>query len=206
MQVLQYAQLAQSAYTDKPTFGDHDSASRAVVSNTEDGQVVAIPGTDNIHCFLADMDIEVISINGLGSIHAGFYEAFLPIKAQLMLCEPVAITGHSLGASMAILYAAELCLAGKPPKAVFAFEPPRACIDSTLAELFASHGVKLHLTWYGEDLIPCIPRLTHSWQHPSELVRIGSSWEEHLPIPIPNIDDHFIANVVKWYSDNPTEI
>ena len=205
MNVLTYALLAESAYTSKPTFGDEDSASRAYVSETDEGQCVSFPGTDNAACFLADLDIETISISGLGTIHAGFYEAFLPLKAQLMLCEPTVITGHSLGASLAILYAAELCLAGTPPKAVLAFEPPRVSIDDALAKLFAAHRVKLLLTWYGEDIVTTVPRLFHNWQHPCELTRIGSTWMERLPVPIVNIQDHAITNCVNFYTDNPTE-
>ena len=206
MNVLTYALLSESAYTSKPTFGDEDSASRAIVSATDDGQCVSFPGTDNAACFLADLDIETISVGGLGTIHSGFYEAFLPLKAQLMLCEPSVVTGHSLGAALAILYAAELCLAGTPPKAVLAFEPPRVSIDNTLTELFAAHSVKLLLTWYGEDIVPCIPRVLHDWQHPAPLTRLGHTWEEDMPIPIPNIEDHAIGNLVQWYIDHPTEI
>jgi hypothetical protein len=206
MNVLDYALLAQAAYTTEPTFGDHDSASRAVVSNNADGQVVSFPGTDNAACFLADLDIDIITINGLGSIHSGFYEAFLPLKLQLMLCEPAVVTGHSLGASMALLYAAELCLAGKPPKAVLAFEPPHASIDGTLAKLFAAHGVKLLLTQYSEDIVPTVPRIFHPWQHAAPLTRIGTSWEAHLPVPMLNISDHSIAHCVQFYTDNPTAI
>lgn len=194
---LKYALLAQAAYSEKPTFGDENSAARAIVSNNDDGQVISIPGTDNIACFLADLDIETITVNGLGRMHSGFYEAFLEMKSQLMLCAPSVITGHSLGAALSLIYAAELCLAGKPPKAVYAFEPPRISTDSVIAELLASHGVSLHLTQFGQDIVPMIPRILHDWQHPSWLIKIG---RPHLTIP--NVHDHSIDNVVKWYSEN----
>jgi len=81
--------------------------------------------------------------------------------------------GHSEGAALALLCAAQLCLAGRPPKAVWAFEPPRVSADGTLAALFAAHGVQLTLTQNGEDIVPMVPRLGEAWQHPAPLQRIG---------------------------------
>jgi hypothetical protein len=99
--------------------------------------------------------------------------------------------GHSEGAALAVLFAAELCLAGRPPKAVYAFEPPRVTADGAMAALFARCGVDLVLTQNGNDVVPDVPRLMEPWQHPAALQRIGRA-----ALPFPNVDDHLIAHVV----------
>ena len=192
---LRYAILARDSYTLPPDIGQQDSASRAIVTVTNDGLIVAIPGTDNVACFLADLDIELQTVAGMGQVHRGFYQAYSDISGDLMRLSPAVVTGHSLGASMSLLYAAELCLAGRPPKAVYAFEPPRVSIDSTIGDLLRKHGVALRLTRFGRDIVPCIPRLLHSWQHPCEPNAIGVASE-----PIWNVHDHSIDNVVAFYS------
>ena len=74
-----FALLAQEAYFAKPDIGKADSASRAIVRHTADGLVVAFPGTDNVACWLADLDIHQIPVEGAGNVHAGFWRAWQTI-------------------------------------------------------------------------------------------------------------------------------
>jgi hypothetical protein len=200
MKVLTYANLAKLAYVTPPTFGLQNSASRAIKDVTIDGVVISIPGTNNIACDLADLDIE-LERTDMGLIHRGFHSAYLGIRQDLMNESPAIISAHSLGAAMALIYTADLCLAGKPPKAVFGFEPPRVSTDPILGTILAAHNVKLLLTWYGEDVVPMVPRILHKWQHPAPLTRIGKESS-----CVPNVNDHAIENIVDWYSLYPTEI
>ena len=197
MDPLKYAIIARDSYILPCNIGQQDSASRAIILTNDDGLVVAIPGTDNIACFLADLDIELETHIGMGVLHRGFCDAFLDIGDELLKLNPDVITAHSLGAAIALIYAASLCLCGKPPKAVYAFEPPRISIDNTIAQLLASNGVDLHLTRFGEDIVTQVPRLIHSWQHPSPLTAIGNA---HFPFC--NVEDHSIDNIVEYYSAN----
>lgn len=184
-----YATLAARAYTERPTLGLESSAARAVVF--EPG-VVGFPGTNNVACWLADLDVATVPVPGLGRLHAGFWHAYCSIRDALMARTDVVVTlGHSEGAALALLYAADLCNAGKPPAAVFAFEPPRVSTDGTLAALFAVHGVALTLTQNGNDVVPEVPRLCEAWQHPGPLQHIGRA-----RLPFPNVDDHMIDRVV----------
>lgn len=184
-----YALLAARAYTEQPTVGIASSAARAVDFGSG---VVGFPGTNNLACWLADLDAMIDVVPGMGRLHAGFWRAFQSISEQLMSRIDVEVTlGHSEGAALAILYAAQLCIAGKPPKAVYAFEPPRVSACGTLAALFAAHGVQLMLTQNGNDVVPEVPRLLSDWQHPAPLRRIGNP-----ALPFPNVDDHLIAHVV----------
>ena len=188
----EFAQLAQLAYTSAPDIGVEDSAARAIVV----GDVVAFPGTNNPVCFLADLDADAIMSEEFGHIHDGFHKAFDSIRAPLMALGNVqAVTGHSLGAALALLYAAALCLAGKPPKEVHAFEPPHVSCDDTLAGIFAAHEVAVHIYRKGEDIIPMIPRILHDWRHPAPVISIGApTW------PIWNIEDHALAGIIESLS------
>ena len=188
MTPLDAARLAKRAYTDFPTFGQPGGAGRAVMY----GSAVGFPGTDNLACWLADLDALADDVTGMGPVHSGFWEAYQEIAAPLMGLHQVEVTlGHSEGAALALIYAAQLCLAGRAPKAVYAFEPPRVSADGTLAKLFAAHGVELHLFRNGEDVVPLVPRLVHDWQHPGPLQAIGKA-----SLPIPNVEDHLIDNVI----------
>lgn len=191
MNPLPYALLAQKAYNVPPQIGVESSSARAILETTEDGLTIAFPGTNNIACWLADLDVAVIQRAGLGGVHAGFLASLEEIENELLDYAPAVTTGHSEGADLALLYAAVLCLHGKPPKAVFAFEPARVSIDDTLAGLFLTHGVNLLITQNGEDVVPMVPRLIENWQHPGPLTRIGKASE-----PFPNVEDHLIENVI----------
>lgn len=184
-----YARLAQRAYLDQPQVGAEASAARAIV----DGDAVAFPGTNNLACWLADLDADVVQVEGLGTLHHGFWNALGTISAQLLaLPSPAVTVGHSEGAALAILFAALLCLAGRPPRAVYGFEPPRVSIDGTLAGLLSAHGVQVNLYRNGEDVVPLVPRLAHTWQHPAPLIAIG-----HATWPVPNVEDHQLVRVIQ---------
>jgi hypothetical protein len=143
-------------------------------------------------CWLADLDASAVDVPDMGRLHAGFWGAFQEIAGPLLALDGVTVTlGHSEGAALALLYAAQLCLAGRPPAAVYAFEPPRISADGTIASLLAAHGVQVNLYRNGEDVVPLVPRLLEDWQHPGELQHIG-----HALLPVPNVQDHMIDRVI----------
>lgn len=187
--VLHYAERAHAAYPDLPTYGDENSAGRANVY--DDGKTVAFPGTDNIACWLADLDVDVITVPGLGGIHEGFWDAYNLIHADVIKLAPEVSCGHSEGAALALIYGAMLCLAGKPPKAIYAFEAPRITIDDTIGNLFKAHNVPVYIYRNGNDIVPMVPRLVHDWRHPAPLIAIGEP-----SLPIWNVEDHFMKHVI----------
>lgn len=183
------ALIAQEAYHASPDIGDADSASRAIVRNTADGLVVAFPGSDNAECWEADFDVLPVSVPGAGSVHSGFLHAWRAISAPVLAAiadRPVTLVGHSLGAAITLMAAMDMTLAGNPPAAVYAFEPPRVSPDLTLRTLLAN--VPLHLFKTGNDLVCDLPL---GWSHAGLLIRIGKA-----AFPFPNIEDHKIANVI----------
>lgn len=185
-----FALLAAEAYSAAPDIGKADSASRAIVRTTSAGLYVAFPGTDNADCWGADLDAVPVSVPGMGSVHRGFYEAWqdiAPAVTAAIGAQPVTLVGHSLGAAIALLAAASLTLAGKPPVAVYAFEPPRVSFDLTLRNLLAK--VPLHLYRNGNDIVTNLPL---GGVHPGLLTHIGPAL-----LPIVNIQDHLLPNVTK---------
>ena len=184
MQPVDYAVLAQRAYSDPPTVGQTDSASRMHVY---DG-VHVFRGTDNFGSLLADADVATTDVPGLGRVHAGFYKALAAIlPACLALPRPVAIAGHSLGAAMAVLYAGVLASLGESVP-VYAFEPPRLAGDTTLASLLLAKRVPYFACRNGRDVITEIPS---TLGHAGVLTEVGRA-----VLPFNNLGDHAIARVI----------
>lgn len=184
-----YALIAQEAYTAKPDIGDADSASRAIVRHTDAGLCIAFPGTDNADCWLADLNALPMSVPGIGDVHRGFWQAWEAISVPVLAAiagQPVTLVGHSLGAAIALLAAAEMTMSGNPPAAVFAFEPPRVSPGIAVRTLLS--GVQLHLYKNGNDLVPDLPL---GWSHAGLLTHIGKP-----VLLLPNVADHSIERVI----------
>lgn len=185
-----FARLAQEAYTAPPDIGKADSASRAIVRHTPAGLVVAFPGTDNIDCWLADLDVLTVNVPGVGEVHSGFLDAWRAISVDVLAAidgQPVTLVGHSLGACIAILAAADMTGSGNPPVAVYGFEPARVSPGMGVRTALAKVPVSLYKN--GNDVVPDLPL---GWQHAALLKRIGTA-----ALPVPNIEDHFIERVVE---------
>jgi len=194
MKVLTYALLADAAYSTQPTYGAPDSAARAIVSTTEDGQVIGFPGSDDLACWMADFNVRWVRTPQLGNVHRGFWEAMMSLWPALQTAAPAVVYGHSEGGALALLYAALLSVAGKPPRAVYAFEPPKVSIDSVIGTILARAGVALHLHRNGNDLVPLLPVGIWGiaeWQHPGPLTKAGRP-----SLDVPNIQDHLMSQVI----------
>lgn len=189
MSVRDFALIAQEAYTAAPNIGKADSASRAIVRQTEAGIVVAFPGTDNLACWLTDLDAVPLPVEGAGDVHRGFWQAWQAISDDVKAAisgEPVTFVGHSLGAAIAICAAVSLTLGGQQPVAVYGFEPPRISPGVGVRTLL--RGVPMHLYKNGNDVVPDVPL---GWQHAGLLTHIGTAL-----LPIPNVRDHAIERVI----------
>lgn len=184
MSPVDYALLAQRAYTDAPTVGQADSASRMHIY----GDVHVFRGSDDLASFIADADCDVIAVEGLGRIHKGFYGALATILPQcLALPRPSAVAGHSLGAAMAIIYAAVLAQLGHVVP-VYAFEPPRLCGDAAMQDLLAANKVPWFATRNGNDIVTQVPLMLGL---PGPLTPIG-----HASMPFDNVIDHNMGRVI----------
>lgn len=184
MKLVDYALLAKRAYSDAPTVGRADSASRMHVY----GDVHVFRGSDDVSAWLADLNVSTVEVWGIGKVHAGFYGALSAIlPACLALPRPSAVVGHSLGAAMAILYAAVLAQQGCVVP-VYAFEPPRLCADDLMARWLKAWGVPFYATRNGCDVVTQVPP---DMTLPGELTRIGTA-----VVPFDNATDHSIDRVI----------
>lgn len=77
----------------------------------------------------------------LGLIHPGFYAGLPDVRDKLLSLakpnEPIAVTGHSLGAGRAALLGGLLALAGHPPAYRVCFGEPRSGLDK-LAQILVT--------------------------------------------------------------------
>src|ERR1700722_10656049 len=99
------------------------------VKALEDCSVVAFRGSV---CFLdwqRDLDSVMIPDSELGGVERGFLsgvrEVYQKIIPTLSLLKPLVITGHSLGAARALIFAGLLTAAGTKPVRVVTFGSPR---------------------------------------------------------------------------------
>jgi len=184
MKPYDYAILAKRSYADAPTVGRADSASRMHVYD----DVHVFRGSDDISSWLADFDVRTTEVWGLGKVHAGFWGALAAIlPACLALPRPKAVAGHSLGAALAILYAAVLAQIGHAVP-VYAFEPPRLAADDGLHTLLQAKQVPWYASRNGCDVVTQVPS---SMTLPGDLTRIGSA-----VVPFDNATDHSIDRVI----------
>lgn len=187
MSPYDYALIAQEAYAAAPDIGVSGSASRAIIRHTSAGVCVAFPGSDNPECWETDFNVIPLDVPGVGEMHKGFWHAWQAIAQPVLVAigdGPVTLAGHSLGGALAICAAVTLTLNGRPPAAVYAFEPPRVSPGDCVAKLLT--GVELHLYKNGGDIVPDVP---FGWQHPGVLTHIGNA-------ALPNLDEHAIARVL----------
>ncbi len=144
------AALSQQAYTIEPTWGRPDAAGRAVLAqvSVDLHPTVAFPGSDDLSCWEHDFEFIPEEVPDLGRVHSGIYQAWLEVKEPVIATAPRYVTGHSLGAGLAIIAAAALCVAGTPPVAVFGFAPPRVSTDAEIGTILKAHGVGIYLYRY----------------------------------------------------------
>ena len=189
----EWALMAQAAYTAQPDIGLEASAGRVVFKHTPDGLVLSIPGTNNLACAEADAEAIPHDTGALGRVHKGIWDAFDTVWGDVANLDVHALVGHSEGACGALFLAGRLCLLGKPPKIVWAWEPPRASIDNKLRDVLSAHNVELHIMWHGEDIVPLMPPdlLFLNWRHPGPVTRFGKASSE-----IANVSDHLLENIL----------
>lgn len=195
MDALTFARLAARAYDVPPDIGQADGPARATVGHLDGDLVITFRGTDNAASVLADADAHPVKIDGLGGVHHGFWRALHDVLQDLLdvvrPAQSIVLVGHSEGGALALLFGAVLCMWGKPPKAVFAFEAPRISADDTIAGLYSRARVTPAIYKNGTDPVPDVPRLFADWQHPAKLIHIGGG-----PAGLLDIGDHAIERVI----------
>jgi hypothetical protein len=178
---VELVDCAAAAYTrNDPIASTSDGAVRAFFSVLPSGvAVVAIEGTHNLPGWLIDFDAlsttdpveraaralcaagtvgpAVINHPQLGLLHAGFDSGAMAIAPKIALAvagRPYALTGHSLGAAIALRLSAEFVIDGTPPLATGAYAPPRVGGEKFVKVVMST----LKYAWkWGDDPVPEVP-------------------------------------------------
>lgn len=191
MNALGYALLAQESYKAEPDIGSAFSSSRAICRQVEDGFCVTFRGSDNDASWITDLDIAVLDDTLIGKVHKGFWEAWQaiadPVKAACKASDsPIILCGHSLGAALALIGAADFIRSGLPLSAVYAFEPPRVSPDLNVRTILSS--IPVHAYKNGGSPVTDVPPF---WHQSSLLTHIGPiRWCDD------KISDHLIENII----------
>jgi hypothetical protein len=159
------------------------SQTQAFVGSDANDIVVSFRGTDNLENWIKDLDFpRVTSYPKCPSckVHAGFWSAWLELQTgvlaeveQLVRLKPGAkifVTGHSLGAALAALCAAELGASshslGFPIEGVYTYGQPR--VGDVAFQNFYSTGE--HVSWrvtHWRDIVPHLPFESFGFHHTS---------------------------------------
>ena len=189
MNPLGYALLAQESYKAEPDVGSAFSSARAICRQVDDGFCVTFRGSDNTASWITDLDIAVLDDTTIGKVHKGFWTAWGTIAGQVKNLahasgSPIILCGHSLGAALALLAAADMLCSGMPVAAVYAFEPPRVSPDINVRTILSKTVV--HAYRNGGDPVTQVPPF---WQQSALLTNIGKP-------ALLDVDDHLIENVI----------
>lgn len=141
-----------------------NNAVRVFITAASDGAlIVAIEGTHDELGIVLDLlaiavpDIERIDHPSLGMVDAGFLLAAQSVLASVAVkidAKSYYLVGHSLGAAVALLLAGLFADAGKIPRGVFAFAPPRVGYAKFLTAL---SGFSVRAWRYHNDPVPLVP-------------------------------------------------
>ena len=205
---LPYALACQRAYQDPPThtFGP---VVRVLETHVAGRPALVVPGTrpDHVADDLADLDVGPIDVGVKTLVHAGFWRcaslAFPEAVHYTLMAGPLDLTGHSLGAAIAVDLATLLVMAGLPPRRVVGFGCPRTAIGTWQADLLRRAEIDVILYRHAADPVPLVPAhadlcpgldrvlrwclpAVGDWHHAAPLTQIG-------PDGVPDVEDHAMA-------------
>jgi predicted lipase len=147
-----------------PFYDDFTNAIRIFQTTRADGlNIISAEGTKNPagwaidFCALGIEDHAGTNHPSLGFVHAGFLVSALlamPKIQSVTTKGPFAISGHSLGAAMALLLGGLLIDNGTPPVKIGAFAPPRVGGEQFVK---VATSVPFCAYAYGNDPVPRVP-------------------------------------------------
>lgn len=158
---------------------------RGIVVEGRGATIVAFAGTDPLvpANWLTDFNVGLnVGINAgvtPGPVHRGFEMAFDAVSDQVTQAladrggeEPVLVTGHSMGAALAVI-AAERLLSdeGMRATAVYAFGMPRVGDEDFALRYNDTLGAATYRLVHGEDIVATVPPSRFGFRHVGRLMR-----------------------------------
>jgi|SRR5579875_735574 len=155
---------------------------------------VAFRGTDDFDDVLTDLDIipeRYAFLSGFGHVHSGFQTVYQLVRGSIAAnlaatcagCDQILITGHSLGAAMAVLAAPDVFV-NMPPNiqpGLITFAGPRPGLCD-FAKAFDNLIKSCFRVVNFLDLVPCLPPLIY--------VQVGTQVDVDSGGPIDPISRH----------------
>jgi triacylglycerol lipase len=139
---------------------------QAFVASDRDVVLVAFRGTEEkVQDVVTDARFGLVGGALGGKVHQGFRDALRDIRAQVEQTvqtfqdehQAVWVTGHSLGAALATLLAAEWVDAGRPFNGLYTFGSPRVG-DGTFARHFNAEAKEKTFRYVnGQDIVTRVP-------------------------------------------------
>ena len=189
------AMVAAGGAFNATAFTDDDTQGQAFVGAGAGGRlgriiVVAFRGSSNLRNWISDLSIRHISTykrcDGC-EVHAGFYKAWLGLQRdvvsevmRLLELQPVSrlyVVGHSLGAALAVLAAADFSHAyALNVSAVYTFGEPR--VGNEAFKEFYESASQEQITWrvvHHRDPVPKLPLSSWGFKHHAREVFYNSN-------------------------------
>jgi triacylglycerol lipase len=167
------ALLERGQFQRLAVFSSDALGAQAILVRREQSQacaVLAFRGTQQrFQDLLHDADALLVPLASGARVHRGFLRALDAVWAAITPVLPrdcpLFLTGHSLGAALAIL-AATRCR----PSAVYTFGAPRVG-DDGLVQLL--HDISVHRIVHGDDIVTMVPPSSLGFRHVGQEARIG---------------------------------
>ena len=163
-------------------------------------QILVFRGTSSLENWKLNAKALHIEHAYHGSVHRGFYKAFMSLGAQILNRMeirnaelPILITGHSLGGAMATLAMAELLNANIPVACCYTFGSPKVG-DNHFADQFL--GQNLFRVINRNDVVSRLPLniLNMQYQHAGES-HYFSETEHHVGLDDEKIEQMQLADI-----------
>lgn len=101
---LRCCSLSLRAYSHPASIADRRTDTQVLVRDDEDAVCVAVRGTSSLRDVAVDLSFAGEDFEGRGEVHRGFAACALAVRGR----RDVLLTGHSLGAAVSTLLAADL--------------------------------------------------------------------------------------------------
>ena len=141
-----------------------------LTSSGEQTTLIAFKGTGSLRDWLTNLKVDFVDL-GICKVHAGFWRAAQSLIGQVLTLAqtsnpaPVIVTGHSLGAALAIETARLLVRLGRPVEAVYTFGGPRVGNAGFAALYNEVLKDKTFRVVHEEDIVPRLPFWHWGYRH-----------------------------------------